>query len=89
MEGAGDTEHFEGDVRGMKTVIFRNKPGLLFGSQTALHKPKIQILVSPVNFISDDRMTNVTEMNADLVLSASEQNNSKERENAIRTDKSP
>ena len=58
----------ETDGAGVQGVIRQNEPGALCGGQTILDERQIQILVAAVEFVADDGMAKVGEVDADLVL---------------------
>jgi len=54
----------------MKRLIFKNKPGALLISQAVFDQRQIQILVAAVEFVADDGMAEVGEVDADLMFAA-------------------
>ena len=58
----------EGKFAGMQRVARQQQhPPLLF-SEPLLNQREVAVLVVPVQFVADDRMPEVREMNPDLVL---------------------
>jgi hypothetical protein len=54
----------------MQRLVRKDEPLFLFRREPIFHKCQIQVLVAAVKFVADDRMAEVREMNADLVLAA-------------------
>lgn len=52
-------------------MIFKDEPGTLFIGQALLDEGKIQIFVTTVNLVADDRVAEVRKVNADLMFAAS------------------
>lgn len=52
----------------MKRVVWENEPPPLLGSKPVFDQRQIQILLSPIDFVADNGMAEVREMNADLMF---------------------
>ena len=57
----------------------QNQCSFLLIAQPAFDQRQIQILVTAIDFVPDDRMANVREMNANLVLAAGSRQDAKQR----------
>jgi len=64
---------------GVQGVMRQNEPGALFPGQAIFDQCQIQILVAAVNFIADDGVAKMGEMNADLMFAAGAGNYPQER----------
>ena len=63
---------------GVQGVMRQNEPGALLIGQAIFDQRQIQILVAAVEFIADDGMAEVGEVDADLVLATGAGNEAKE-----------
>ena len=70
----------EPDFAGVERVVRKNELLLLIGGQTVLHQGEIEIFVAPIKFVANDRMANVGQVNAKLMLAASVRAKAQERE---------
>ena len=52
----------------MQGVAGQDEPPALFVSEAALDQREVAVFVVPVQFVADDRVPEVREMNPDLVL---------------------
>ena len=52
----------------MQCVVFKNQPAALFRRQAVLNKRQIQVLVTAVKFVADDRMAEMRKVDADLMF---------------------
>ena len=73
--GLGNTGEFAGltapgkpDGNGVERVVLKNQPGPLRFGQALFHQGEIQIFIAAVKLVADDRMTEMREMDAKLVL---------------------
>jgi hypothetical protein len=64
---------------GVQGVMRQNKPGALFVGQAVFDQRQIQILVAAVEFVADDGVAKVGEVNADLMFAAGAGNYSQKR----------
>ena len=55
---------------GMQGLIGQNEPRLLLRRQAILHQRQIQVLVAAVQLVADNRMAEVSKVDADLVFAA-------------------
>ncbi len=56
----------------MERMNWQQESGTLLVGQSPLNQGQIQILVTAIQFVADDRMPQVREMDADLVLATGE-----------------
>ena len=54
----------------MERVVFKNQSGTLPSSKALLNEREIQIHVATIEFVAHDRMAEVREVDADLMLAA-------------------
>ena len=76
------------NLHGVKSLVFQNKLPTLFIRQPVLDKGQVQVFVAAVEFVANDRVPDVREMNTDLVLPASPRPNIEQRKlafNALET----
>jgi hypothetical protein len=59
----------------VESMIFKNQPRALLIGQAILNECQIQILVTAVKFVADDRMADVRKVNADLMFASGARNN--------------
>ena len=64
----------------MQRLVRENQLRLLFLRQISFYEGKINVFVTTVDFVANDRVTNVLEVNADLVLATGARDNTKQRE---------
>ena len=55
---------------GVERVVFKYQSGTLLISKALLNEREIQILVTTIDFVAHDRMAEVREVDADLMLAA-------------------
>ena len=67
---------FKGQTTGVQGVARQDEPPALFVSEAALDQREVAVFVVPVQFVADDRMPEVREMNPDLVLAPGLRSNS-------------
>src|SRR5688572_21932961 len=71
----------EVDQSRMKTLVFRDESRILFAREFTFHKRQIYILIPAIHFVSDDWMSNMTEVNPNLMFPPGKQHHANEREN--------
>ena len=54
----------------MESLMRKKEPRLLLGRQAVFHQGQVQVFIAAVQFVADNRMAEVREMNADLVFPA-------------------
>ena len=64
----------------MQGLIWQNKPGVLLRRQAIFDQRQIQVLVAAVQFIADDGMAEVGEVDADLMFAAGAGDEAKQAE---------
>ena len=62
----------EADGAGVERLMGQDETLPLLGRQTVFHQRKIKVFVAAVEFVPDDRMTQVGQVNADLMFPAGE-----------------
>ena len=67
---------FKGQSTGVQGVAGQDEPPALFVSEAALDQREVAVFVVPVQFVADDRVTEVSEMNPDLVFATGMRSNS-------------
>ena len=70
-------------MRGVEAVVFSYKTIALLGSQAALDEIEVIVFVFAVNFVADDGMAEVREVDADLMFSAGDENHAQQSKAAI------
>ena len=68
----------ETDGAGVQGVMRQNEAGALFIGQAIFDQRQIQILVAAVEFVADDGMAEVGEVDADLMFAAGAGNEAKQ-----------
>jgi len=71
----------------MESVVRQDQPSLLFGCQAILDQSKVKVLIAAVEFVANDRMADVCQMNADLMLPTGMRTNAENRELGLRRGK--
>src|SRR5690348_16147396 len=66
----------------MKRVILNHQSGFLFGRQNVMNEREINAFISAVNFVAHDGMSQVREVNSDLMLASGEQADAQQGERA-------
>jgi hypothetical protein len=55
---------------GVEGVVLQDEPGALLGGKALLDEGEIQVIVAAVDFVADDGVAKMREMNADLMFAA-------------------
>ena len=68
---------------GVQGLVGQNEPRLLLRGQAIFDQRQIQVFIAAVQFVADDRMAEVGEVDTDLVFAAGEGNYSQKRKRKI------
>src|SRR5213594_611294 len=69
---------------GVQSVMRENEPAPLLICEPVIHKIEIKSVVQPIEFIPNNRMTDMREVNANLMLAAGTRLDFEQREIALR-----
>src|SRR5262245_52633130 len=64
----------------MKRMTLRHEPGLLVGGQLTPDKTQVKALITSIELVAHDWVTDVSEVNSNLVVPTGDQNDAHERQ---------